>query len=72
MQDRRLFSTDEAARYTGHASGSIRNMIHKGILPFPYIKQGKKLLFDKRDLDRWIDSLPRFGGPNRQKAGKAE
>jgi len=61
-QAQRLMDTNECAEYIRHSPGSIRNMISKGTLPFKYIKQGRKVLFDRRDVDRWIDGLPRFGG----------
>jgi excisionase family DNA binding protein len=61
LEGRRLMNIEQAARYTGTTPGSIRVKISKGALPFPYSKDGRKLVFDRRDLDRWIDALPRFG-----------
>ena len=58
---KRLLNSKEAADYVGCAPQHLRNLIHKGELPFPYIKHGRMLLFDKKDLDRWVDSLKRWG-----------
>ncbi len=63
MEDRnRLMTLAEVAAYIRHAPGSLRNMISQGNLPFKFIKWGRKILFDRRDVDKWIDHLPRFGG----------
>lgn len=59
--EKRLLSTAEAASYVGYAVGTLRNQICRGTLPFRYIKNGKKVLFDRAELDRWVDRLPRFG-----------
>jgi excisionase family DNA binding protein len=55
--EKRLLTLNEAAEYTGHAPGTIRNRMHRGELGFPFIKAGRKVLFDKQDLDVWISNL---------------
>ncbi len=62
---KRLLSIPEAAEYIGHAPGTLRNRISRGDLAFRYIRHGRKVLVDQRDLDRWIDQLPRIGGDRR-------
>ena len=62
---KRLLSIPEAAEYIGHAPGTLRNRFSRGDLPFRYIRHGRKVLVDQRDLDRWIDQLPRQGGSRR-------
>jgi excisionase family DNA binding protein len=59
---RRLLSVPEAAAYIGHSPGTLRNQISRGELPFRYIKSGRKVLIDQRELDEWIERLPRLGG----------
>ncbi len=65
--EKRLVGVDEAAAYVGMNPGTVRNEISQGTLPFPYIKNGRRVLFDLRDLDKWIDRLPRVAGKNRGK-----
>ena len=48
-----LLSVDEVANYLNYAKASIYGLVHKRELP--YIKTGKKLLFKKKDIDRWIE-----------------
>jgi predicted DNA-binding transcriptional regulator AlpA len=62
---KRLLSIPETAEYIGHAPSTLRNQLYRGELPFPYNKRAKKVLVDQRDLDRWIDRLPRRGGRQR-------
>lgn len=62
MGKRRLLNVNQAAEYVGLAPGTIRNLISQGTLPFRYTKLGSKLLFDCKVLDKWIDSLPGYGG----------
>lgn len=63
---KRMLSVAEAAEYIGRSPGSLRNEISQGSLPFAFVKMGRRVLIDRRDLDRWLDSLPRFGGRERQ------
>jgi len=62
--DKRLLTVSDLARYIGHSPGTIRNQICQGTLPFGYIKQGRKVLFDRLDVDAWIDNLIRFKAVN--------
>ena len=61
LSDRRLVGTEALAVYIDSTPGSIRQMIHKGKLPFPFSKHGAKLVFDLDKVDPWIDSLPEYG-----------
>ena len=56
----RLLNIKQAATYLGIAEKTIRNRIHrKAERPFPVKARriGKRVLFDRKDLDRYIDSL---------------
>jgi len=58
---RRLLSIDDAAIYLGLSAKTIRNRIGpRAELPFPVKAKrfGKKVLFDIRDLERYVDSMP--------------
>ncbi len=57
----RMLSVDDTARYIGIASKTIRNRIGpKATIVFPVKPKriGGRVLFDRRDLDVYLDSLP--------------
>ncbi|MDI9561461.1 MAG: helix-turn-helix domain-containing protein [Pseudomonadota bacterium] len=43
----------EAAVYLGRTEWALREMIWAGKLP--YVKDGKRILLDIRDMDEWIE-----------------
>ena len=51
---KRLYNVSEAADYLGRSVNAIREMQWAGKLA--YIKDGKRILFDVRDMDSWIES----------------
>lgn len=56
---KRLYSIFEAAFYLGRTVDALREMIYAGKLPF--IKDGRRVLLDVRDLDAFIErSKTRF------------
>ena len=57
----RLMSVEETAWYLGIAAKTLRNRIGpRAPKPFPVKckRIGKRVLFDRKDLDKYIDSLP--------------
>lgn len=57
----RLLPIEEAARYLGISAKTIRNRLGpRAPFPFPVKPKriGKRVLFDVRDLDRYVDTLP--------------
>jgi excisionase family DNA binding protein len=50
---KRLFSLEDTSIYLGRSINSVRDMIHSGKMPF--IRDGKRIFIDLRDLDLWID-----------------
>jgi len=48
-----LYSIQEAAVYPGRSTWPVREMIWAGKIP--YIKDGKRIFLDIRDLDEWIE-----------------
>jgi excisionase family DNA binding protein len=50
---KRLYSIKEAAIYLGRTETALREMLWAGKLP--YIRDGRRLLLDLQDMDRWID-----------------
>jgi excisionase family DNA binding protein len=54
--DKRFLSVKEAAQYLGRSEKSIYISVGRRQIPFP--KWGKKLVFDREELDKFISSLP--------------
>ena len=50
---KRLYSIKEAAIYLGRTEWAVREMIYAGKLP--YVKDGKRILLDIRDMEAWIE-----------------
>lgn len=60
LRPKRLFSIDDAAYYLGIAPKTIRNGLGpKAKHPFPVKprKLGGRVVFEKSDLDKFVDSL---------------
>jgi excisionase family DNA binding protein len=51
---KRLFSIPEAGYYLGRTVWAVREMIYAGKLP--YIRDGRRMLLDRVDLDSWIEN----------------
>ena len=51
---KRLFSIKEAAVYLGRSVWAVREMLWAGKIPF--VKDGRRMLLDIRDMDTWIES----------------
>ena len=51
----RLMPAPQAAHYIGVSASSLRT------LPIPRKENGSKRLYDKRDLDEYVDALPYEG-----------
>jgi excisionase family DNA binding protein len=50
---KRLYSIKEASVYLGRSECAVREMIWAGKLP--YVKDGKRILLDIYDMDKWIE-----------------
>jgi excisionase family DNA binding protein len=51
---KRLYTIAEAAEYLGRSPWAVRSMIWAGKLPA--VKDGKRILVDVYDLDRWVEA----------------
>ena len=56
--EQRLLEIDDAAKYLGLSVHALR---HKAGAEIPVIRVDARLRFDRRDLDRFIDSAAREG-----------
>jgi len=57
----RLLDIEQTAQYLSIAPKTIRNGLYRGSpQPFPVRpkKLGKRILFDRKDLDEFIDNMP--------------
>jgi excisionase family DNA binding protein len=50
---KRLYNIQEASCYLGRTVNALQEMIWAGKLP--YVKDGKRILLDVRDMDSFID-----------------
>ena len=50
---KRLYSVEDAAEYLGRSVWGVREMLYAGKIPF--IKDGRRVLLDIRDMDEWIE-----------------
>lgn len=53
-QTKRLYNLKEAAEYLGRSVWSMRELYWKGALPA--VRDGRRIYFDIKDLDRYIES----------------
>lgn len=58
--ERRMIGIDELAEYIGIRPQTIRNKINLGTFPIPTRKIGRLLKWDRRDVDRYLDRLPKI------------
>ena len=49
-----LLDTRQAARRLGLAKRTLENKRVNGIEPIPFLKLGRKVLYDPRDLELWL------------------
>ena len=59
--ERRLLTTKEAAKYLGLGEGYLRELRMNGdrknrLSPPPFIRSGRAVRYDIRDLDEWIEA----------------
>ena len=54
---KRMLSVDELGHYIGLAPQTIKNQLYAGRFPIPPKRLGRKLLWDKKMVDRYLDRL---------------
>ena len=55
-----MLNFDELGQYIGLSSQTIRNKFYAGIFPIPAKKIFSKVLWDKKDVDRYLDRLSKI------------
>ena len=68
MEAPRLLRTKGAAVHIGYAPNTLEKLRCTGGGP-KFIRRGKAVYYDIRDLDEWLASLPRFESTSEADAG---
>jgi excisionase family DNA binding protein len=63
-----LLRSEEAAEYLRLAPQTLNRMRCEGSSP-PYIKLGRRVLYDRAELDAWIDKSRRVSTSDRGRPG---
>ncbi len=56
--ERRMLGIKELADYLGLAPQTIRNQLSAGTFPIRTKRLGRRLKWDRRDVDLYLDKLP--------------
>ena len=55
-QSKTWLTVDEVADYLGLTTNTVYQYVSQGRIPFNKLPNGRKLLFNRQELDRWIVS----------------
>jgi len=55
-----MLTVKELSQYIGLAPQTIKNQFYAGRFPIPPTRLGRKLLWDKKLVDRFLDKLPKM------------
>lgn len=64
--ENKLYSSKEAAYYLGISDNTLRQYRLNGTGPL-FIKKGKRVFYQKSDLDNWLTSLPKYQSVSQHK-----
>jgi excisionase family DNA binding protein len=56
--ERRMFGIKELADYLGLSAQTIYNRLSAGTFPIKTKRIGRRLKWDRRDVDRYLEQLP--------------
>ena len=59
-KQKRMMNFVELAKYIGLRPQTIRNKHYAGEFPIPAKKIFSKVLWDKKDVDKYLDKLPKI------------
>jgi predicted DNA-binding transcriptional regulator AlpA len=57
---KRMMNFVELAEYIGLSPQTIRNKFYAGEFPIPAKKIFSKVLWDKKDVDKYLDKIPKI------------
>ena len=55
-----MLTFEELSTYIGLSPQTIKNKFYAGEFPIPAKKMFSKVLWDKKDVDRYLDKLPKI------------
>jgi predicted DNA-binding transcriptional regulator AlpA len=61
LPKKRMLNTEELACYIGLSPQTIRNKFHAGDFPIPAKRIFRRVLWDIKDVDQYLDRLPKIG-----------
>jgi len=64
IKEKRLFSIPEVARFLGIAETTLYTMVSQHRVPF--VKVGRRVLFDPVELDKWIKHNTKMPMPEKR------
>jgi excisionase family DNA binding protein len=56
--ERRMLGIQELTDYTGLSRQTVYNQLSAGTFPIKTKRMGRRLKWDRRDVDRYLDHLP--------------
>ena len=56
--ERRMFGINELADYIGLSPQTIYNRLSAGTFPIKSTRLGRRLKWDRKDIDHYLDKLP--------------
>ena len=56
--ERRIMDIHELSDYTGFSPQTIYNQLSAGTFPIKTKRIGRRLKWDRRDVDRYLDQVP--------------
>lgn len=59
----RYMKTKQAADYTGISVATLNKDRGAKLLGIPFIRAGRAILYDKQDLDQWLESRKEYQMP---------
>jgi predicted DNA-binding transcriptional regulator AlpA len=57
---KRMLNFEELAEYIGLRPQTVKNKFYSGNFPIPAKKVFSKVLWDKKDVDKYLDRLPKI------------
>ena len=57
---KRMLNFEELAEYIGLKPQTIKNKFYAGVFPIPAKKIFSKVLWDKKDVDKYLNKLPKI------------
>lgn len=57
---RRMFNFEELGQYIGLSPQTIKNKFYAGEFPIPAKRILSKILWDVKDVDKYLDDLPKI------------